>query len=84
MKITDQAKEYIQQAMQENHISTLRFYGIPGCCGVNLDVSLQEPEENDVIESINGVKIAIHPDVKEQLEGVILEIEEDNGEEGLF
>ena len=67
MKITDQAKDYIQQAMLENHISTLRFYGIPGCCGVNLDVSLQEPEENDVIERINGVQVAIHPGVKDQL-----------------
>ena len=39
MKITDQAKEYIQQAMQENNVSTLRFFGIQGCCGVNLGVS---------------------------------------------
>lgn len=83
MKITDQAKEYIQQAMQENNKSTLRFFGIPGCCGVNLGVSLQEAEENDVIEQINGVHVAIHPDVKDQLDGVTLEVEDDNGEIGL-
>lgn len=83
MKITDQAKEYIQQAMQENNVSTLRFFGIPGCCGVNLGVSLQEAEENDVIEQVNGIQVAIHPDVKDQLGEVTLEIEEDNGEMGL-
>lgn len=83
MKITNQAKEYIQQAMQENNESTLRFFGIPGCCGVNLGVSLQEAEENDVIEQVNGVQVAIHPDVKDQLAEVTLEVEEDNGEMGL-
>ncbi|WP_263406662.1 hypothetical protein [Niallia endozanthoxylica] len=41
MKVTDQAKEYIQQAMQDKQVSTLRFYGINGCCGVNLGVALQ-------------------------------------------
>ena len=83
MKITDQAKEYIQQAMQENNISTLRFYGIAGCCGVNLGVALQEPEENDLVEEVNGLNIAIQPDVKDQLTNVTLAVEEENGEKGL-
>lgn len=83
MKISDQAKEYIQQAMQENNVTTLRFFGIPGCCGVNLGVSLQEAEKNDVIEQVNEIKVAIQPDVKEQLNGVSLEVEEDSGEMGL-
>ena len=56
MKITDQAKEYIQQAMQENNVSTLRFFGIQGCCGVNLGVSLQEAEENDVVRRSEWIK----------------------------
>jgi Fe-S cluster assembly iron-binding protein IscA len=59
MNITEQATEYIQQAMQENHVSTLRFFGIPGCCGVNLGVSLQEAEENDLLEEVNGLNIAL-------------------------
>ena len=83
MKITDQAKEYIQQAMQENNVSTLRFFGIPGCCGVNLGVSLQEAEENDLLEEVNGLQIAIQPEMNEQLNDVTLELEEDNGEMGL-
>ena len=83
MKITDQAKEYIQQAMQENNLSTLRFYGIAGCCGVNLGVALQEPEDNDLLEEVNGVNIAIHPDVMDQLTNVTLEVEDENGEKGL-
>ena len=83
MKITDQAKEHIQQAMQENNLSTLRFYGIAGCCGLNLGVALQEAEENDLLEEVNGVNIAIQPEMKEQLKDVTLDVEEDNGEMGL-
>ncbi|MBO2537212.1 Fe-S cluster assembly protein HesB [Rummeliibacillus suwonensis] len=83
MKISNQAKEYIQKAMYENNVTTLRFFGIPGCCGVNLGVSLQEAEKNDVIEQVNEIKVAIQPDVKEELGGVSLEVEEDNGEMGL-
>ena len=44
---------------------------------MNLGVSLQEAEENDFIERINGVQVAVHPDVKDQLDGVTLEVEED-------
>lgn len=83
MKISDQAKEYIEQAMQENNISTLRFFGIPGCCGVNLGISLQEAEENDVVEQVNGIQVAIQPDVKDQVDAITLELEEANGEMGL-
>ena len=83
MKITDQAKDYIQQAMQDNQVSTLRFFGVPGCCGVSLGVSLQEAEENDVLEQVNGIQIAIEADIQEQLNDVSLDVEEENGEMGL-
>lgn len=83
MNITNQAKEYIQQAMQENNVSTLRFFGIQGCCGVNLGVSLQEAEESDLLEEVNGLSIAIQPEMKEQLNNVTLDVEEEDGEMGL-
>ena len=50
---------------------------------MNLGVSLQEAEENDLLEEVNGVNIAIQPEMKEQLKDVTLEVEEDNGEMGL-
>ena len=83
VKITDQAKEYIQHAMQDKQVSTLRFYGIHGCCGVNLGVALQEPEETDILEQVNGVNIAIQVDVNEQLSNVTIDVEEENGEMGI-
>ena len=50
---------------------------------MNLGVSLAEAEENDLLEEVNGLQIAIQPEMKEQLNDVTLELEEDNGEMGL-
>ena len=83
MIITEQAKEYIKQAMQDKQVSTLRFFGIQGCCGVNLGVALQDPEENDVLEQVNGLNIAIQVDLNEQLSNVTIDVEEENGEMGI-
>lgn len=83
MKITEQATTYIQEAMKENNLDTIRFFGVPGCCGMNLAVALQPAEENDAVEMINGVQVAIQPDMKDQLNEVTLNTEETNGEIGL-
>ena len=69
--------------MQDKQVSTLRFFGIQGCCGVNLGVALQEPEENDVLDQVNELNIAIGVDVKEQLRNVTIDVEEENGEIGI-
>ena len=50
---------------------------------MNVGVSLQEAEENDVIEQVNGLQIAIQTDMKEQLSDVTIDVEEENGEIGL-
>lgn len=83
MNMTEQAKVYLQQAMESNGVSTLRFYGIAGCCGMSLGVALQEAEEKDIVEDIMGVKVAIQPEIKDQLTNVTIDVEEENGEMGL-
>lgn len=83
MNITDEAKVYIKQAMQENNIDTLRFYGIAGCCGVNLGLALQEAEEGDELTQINDVNIAIQPDIKNELATITLDVEGEGNEIGL-
>ena len=83
MKITEQATTFIQEAMKENNADTIRFYGVSGCCGLNLAVALQPAEENDIIETINSVQVAIQPEMVEQLKDVTINAEENNGELGL-
>lgn len=83
MKMTEQAKTYLQQAMETKGVYTLRFYGIAGCSGMNLGVALQEAKEKDIAEDIMGVKIAIQPEFKGQLTNVTIDAEEEDGELGL-
>lgn len=80
MNMTEQAKTYIQQAMVENAVDTIRFYSVAGCCGSSLAVALQPAEESDLVEIIDEVKIAIQPEMKEELSNVTIATEEDNGE----
>ena len=83
MKMTEQAKNYLQQAMETKGVFTLRFYGIAVCNGMNLGVALQEAGEKDVVEDIMGVKIAIQPVIKGQLTNITIDAEEVKGELGL-
>lgn len=84
MKMTEQAKVFIQEIMEANHVSTLRFFGVEGCCGVNISVALQEAEENDVVEQVSGLNIAMQADMKDQLTNVTIDVEEANGEMGII
>lgn len=84
MKMTEKAKEYILNAMKENNADTLRFYGIAGCCGMNLAVGLVPAEEGDQIEMVSEVKIAIMPEMAQELQDVTINVEEQNGEIGLI
>ena len=83
MKISPEGKQYLQQVVQDAEVKTLRFSGIAGCCGVNLSVALEPATQQDRVEVIEGIEIAIHPDVESQLTDVTIHAEEENGELGL-
>lgn len=83
MKMSSEGKQYLQQVLEGSDVKTLRFSGIAGCCGVNLSVALEAAAQEDRVEVIEGVEIAIHPDVESQLTDVTIHAEEENGEIGL-
>lgn len=83
MKISPEGKKYLEQVLADSEVKTLRFFGIAGCCGVNLGVNLEAPTENDAVETIEGIEVAIHPDIAPQLTDVTIHAEEENGELGL-
>jgi len=84
MDISAEGKNYLQQVIADSEVKTLRFFGIPGCCSVNLGVSLEVAKPDDEILTIEGIEIAIDPLIKNQLEGVTIHAEEENGEIGLL
>ncbi|MRH43553.1 hypothetical protein GH741_12770 [Aquibacillus halophilus] len=46
-------------------------------------MALDEPHADDELKEINGINVAIDPIIKDQTEGVILNVKESNGEKGL-
>jgi len=79
MIITDSAKEMLKNVMTENNVEGIRFYFVgQGCCGPQLGVSLDVPEEHDVIKEVNGVQVAIDQRVLSMTEDVTLDLQDGN------
>lgn len=84
MDISAEGKNYLMQVIEDSEVKTLRFYGIPGCCSMNLGVGLEEAKLEDEVVTLEGIEIAIDPLIKDQLEGVTIHAQEEDGEIGLL
>ena len=80
MNITVEGKRYIEQIVANSKYKTLRFYGVSACCGTSLGVGLFAAQEGDEQFDIEGITIAIEPQVKPLLEGVSIHSKEQYGE----
>ena len=77
MIITDTAKEMLTNAMEENNAEGIRFYFVgQGCCGPQLGLSLDVPEEQDLIKEVNGIQVAIDQRVLSMTEDVTIDIQD--------
>lgn len=83
MKISSEGKAYLNEVLEGSEIKTIRFYGIPGCCGISLGVDIESAEEDDIIQTIEGIQIAIDPIVEPQLKDITIHAEEEGGQIGL-
>lgn len=84
MIITDKAKAFIEGVMKENGVSTLRFmFEGAGCCGPSYAMTLQEAQENDLTEVVNGIQVAIDPKVADIVGSLSLDYEQDEHGAGL-
>jgi len=63
MKITDQAKQLLERLLSEKGAEGIRISATAGCCGPQFSISMDAPQESDKIETINGIKVAIDPEV---------------------
>ncbi|WP_019412979.1 iron-sulfur cluster biosynthesis family protein [Paenisporosarcina sp. TG20] len=76
MIITDTAKEMLTNAMTEKNAQGIRFHFVgQGCCGPQLGLSLDEPQEKDVIKEVNGVQVAIDQRVLNMAEEVTIDMQ---------
>ncbi len=79
MFITDSAKEYIEAMMQEAGIKTLRFMNAGGgCCGPSYQLALDHAQENDIVERINEIEVALDPAIVDIVSQLTLDTENDD------
>lgn len=84
MKITPEGKAYIHEVLKDSAVKTIRFYGMPNCCSVDLRVALEPAAASDIVQTIEAIQIAIDPEVTHLLTDVTIHAEEQEGNLGLI
>lgn len=79
MKITDGAKQLLENFLVEKGAEGIRLSAVAGCCGPQFVISLDAPQESDKIETINGIKVAIDSEVTGTEELMLDKEEKRNG-----
>ena len=83
MKMSPEGKQFIEQVLAQAEGATLRFYGVARCCGMNLAAEIAQAKEEDTLQTVECIEIAVDPQIAEQLTDVTIHAEEENGELGL-
>lgn len=77
MNITDSAKQMIEEIFAKQNAKNIRVYSLGGgCCGPQVGLSLDEPKETDEVQAINGIQVAIDPEVSAAVAEVTLDKQE--------
>ncbi len=66
MKITDGAKQLLENIFTEKGAEGIRVYAVAGCCGPQFTISLDAPQESDKVEIINGIRVAFDSRIPRQ------------------
>ncbi|MDX5474777.1 MAG: adhesin [Bacillaceae bacterium] len=82
LQITDNAKEMILNVLKENEAKGIRLFEVDRGCGPQFALSLDAPEDNDQIETINGVLVAMEQHIV-NVDGLILDTDQSDNGEGL-
>lgn len=84
MNITDSARTYIEELMNQHDIKGIRlFMAGSGCCSPKIGLALEEPSANDVVETINGIQVAIVKDILSNSQSITLDYKETDSGSGL-
>ncbi|MGZ0879644.1 adhesin [Priestia megaterium] len=77
MNITDGAKKMLEDVFAEQGAKGIRFHSEgAGCCGPQVGLSLDEPTEDDTVQEVNGIQVAIENTVLSTTQGLTLDVQE--------
>ncbi|WP_206915774.1 adhesin [Alicyclobacillus suci] len=84
MEITNAGKAFVDKLLKEHQSENIRvIFAGAGCCGPKLGLSLDEPHEDDIVEIINDIKVAIENRVVPHTQGVTLDFQSTEAGSGL-
>jgi hypothetical protein len=75
MKITEEAKGLLLEALKANDASCVLVREFKSCCGTQLNFSLAKTKEGDKVESIEGVPFLMDASAKLKTEKVTVKAE---------
>ncbi|PAQ13473.1 adhesin [Bacillaceae bacterium SAOS 7] len=79
MEITDEAKQLLQNFLQEKGAEGIRLTSVAGCCGPQFALTLDAPLESDTVKIINGIQVAFDSKMTETDELTLDKEENENG-----
>ncbi|KPV45657.1 hypothetical protein [Alicyclobacillus ferrooxydans] len=84
MQITDAGKIYVDRLLKEHNAEGIRvIFAGAGCCGPKLGLSLDEPHDDDIVQIINDIKVAIENRVVPHTQDVSLDFKSTEAGSGL-
>jgi Fe-S cluster assembly iron-binding protein IscA len=76
LKITENAKHLLETIFKERNADNIRVYSLgSGCCGPQIGLSLDAPLQADIVQEVNGIKVALDPQISSSVEDVTLDKE---------
>lgn len=77
MIITDVARDAFRDLFEQHDASNVRvFFAGQGCGAPQLGIALDQPEENDVIQNVNEISVAIDPQILILAENITLDVQD--------
>lgn len=76
MKITDEARNSLNELLKEKEGYIVKISEREGCCGSSIYLSLEKKEGGVEVEEINGVPVTMDEAAKKRAESVTLDMEE--------
>ncbi|PYZ98926.1 adhesin [Alteribacter lacisalsi] len=84
MTITDEARAFLEEMLEETQVDAVRFFfaGM-GCGSPQLGVRLEDAQDRDEVMEINGIRVAVDPVIQEQTESISLDVEIREGQRSI-
>ncbi|MGL4521602.1 MAG: hypothetical protein ACRCWQ_03490 [Bacilli bacterium] len=72
MEITTEAKQFVLNLMENYPSCVLKFIGHDSCCAPKLEMQFAPIEQSDIMVSVDGLEIAVTPNLHKALAEVTI------------